>query len=55
MGHEESKNDKLREGREGAEERRQELRDELSPETTEGEQENLGSQDERRKEGSERH
>ena len=49
-----SKNDELREDRYDQEERRQDVRDEVFDEN-DGEADNLGSQDERRKEGDEAH
>lgn len=54
MGHHKSENDELRDDREGQEERRQEVRDEVF-EATDGGADGLGSQDERRKAGDEAH
>ncbi len=53
MGHGKDKNDELREDELGQEERRQTLRDEESDEA--GGLDDIGSQDERREEGRERH
>jgi len=52
MGHD--KNDELREDRYDQEERRQDVRDEAFDES-DGDADDLGSQDERRKEGDEAH
>ena len=51
MGHD--KNDELREAREGQEAHRQEVRDDVFDET-DGGADDLGSQDERRKDGERR-
>lgn len=54
MSHDKDKNDELRDDRENQEERRQEFRDQTSQEA-DGELDSLGSQDERRKDGDNRH
>lgn len=53
MSHDKDKNDELRDDRLKQEEHRQNLRDDVSPEA-DGDEDNLGSQDERRKEGNDR-